>query len=164
VPRIVIAFGLGALLGLGLLFAWLRTRSGAEPAGPRRVAVLPFENLGRLEDAYFADGVTDAVRGKLAALPNLQVTARSSSSQYKQTTKSSQQIGRELGVEYILTGTVRWAKGAGGQSRVQVSPELVQVATASTKWQQPFDAALTDVFQVQADIAGRVAESPLASL
>ena len=85
--------------------------------------------------------------------------ARTSSVQYKQTTKSPQQIGQELGVDYLLTGTVRWEKEAGGQSRVQVSPELVQVSTASTRWQAPFEAPLTDVFRVQADIAGRVAEA-----
>ena len=71
-------------------------------------------------------------------------------SQYKQTTKSPQQIGRELGVEYLLTGTVRWEKDSrAGTSRVRVSPELIQVTTASTKWQAPFEAPLTDVFQVQ---------------
>jgi eukaryotic-like serine/threonine-protein kinase len=90
VPRIVIASGFGVLLGLGVLVAWLRTRPGAETTDPKRVAVLPFENVGDPADAYFADGVTDALRGKLAALPNLQVTARSSSSQYKHTAKSPQ--------------------------------------------------------------------------
>src|SRR6185312_15304627 len=122
---------------------------------------LPFENLGDSADAYFADGVTDEVRGKLAALPGLEVIARTSSVQYKQTTKSPQQIGRELGVQYLLTGTVRWekAKPSGGTSRVRVSPELIQVTTASTKWQAPFEAPLTDVFQVQGQIAGRVAEA-----
>src|SRR4051794_18086215 len=84
------------------------------------------------------------------------VTARSSSAQYKGTSKSPAEIGRELGVDYLLTGTVRWEKGANG-SRVRVSPELIQVSTGSTRWQEPFDAALTDVFQVQADVAGRVA-------
>jgi eukaryotic-like serine/threonine-protein kinase len=128
-------------------------------ASPRGLAVLPFENLGDSADAYFADGVTDAVRGKLSGLPGLQVTARSSSSQYRKTLKTPQQIGRELGVQYLLTATVRWEKVGGQASRVQVTPELVQAATASTKWQQPFDAALTGVFQVQADIAGRVAEA-----
>jgi TolB-like protein/Flp pilus assembly protein TadD len=103
--------------------------------------------------------MTDAVRGKLATLPGLQVTARTSSNQYKHTAKTPQTIGQELGVHYLLTGTVRWSKAPDGQNRVQVSPELVQVATASTRWQVPFDAALTDVFQVQADIAGRVAEA-----
>jgi TolB-like protein len=154
-------WGLGFLLGLGALFAWLRSRPGGDGAigGPKRVAVLPFENLGQREDEYFADGITDAVRGKLAAIPSLQVTARSSSSQYKGTAKSPGTIGQELGVQYLLTGTVRWEKAAGGQNRVQVSPELVEVATASTEWQVPFDAALTDVFLVQADIARRVAEA-----
>ena len=107
----------------------------------------------------FADGVSDAIRGKLAALPGFQVTASASSGQYKHTTKSLRQAGQELDVDYLLVGKVRWQKGEGGQSRVEVSPELVQVSTASTKWQEPFDAALTDVFQVQADIAGRVAKA-----
>ena len=62
-------------------------------------------------------------------------------------------------MQYILVGKVRWEKGAGGQSRVRVSPELVQTSTASTRWQQPFDAGLTDVFQVQADVASRVAQA-----
>src|SRR5690349_511253 len=154
------AMALGFLLGLGGLFGWLRSHGHAEetPAGIKRLAVLPFENLGSSEDEYFADGVTDEVRGKLASLSGLQVIARSSSGQYKKTSKSPQEIGRELGVDYLLTGTVRWEKSAGG-NRVRVSPELIQVGTAATTWQQPFDASLTDVFQVQADIAGRVAEA-----
>jgi serine/threonine-protein kinase len=159
VPIGLSALALGLLLGLGVLLAWLRARPEPGVAGPKRLAVLPFENLGDSASEYFADGVTDAVRGKLAAIPSLQVTARSSSSQYKHARKSPQMIGQELGVQYLLTGTVRWENGAGGQNRVQVSPELVQVATGSTEWQAPFDAALTDVFQVQADIAGRVADA-----
>jgi serine/threonine-protein kinase len=157
-PVLATTLAMGFVLGLGVLFGWLRTHGGETGgAGVKRVAVLPFENLGGGDDEYFADGLTDAVRGKLAALPNLQVAARASSAQYKRTTKSPQEIGRELGVQYLLTGTVRWEKEGAGQGRVQVSPELVQVSTASTRWQEPFDAALTDVFQVQADVAARVA-------
>jgi eukaryotic-like serine/threonine-protein kinase len=154
------AMALGFLLGLGVLFGWLRSHGRPDdvPAGVKRLAVLPFENLGSSEDEYFADGVTDEVRGKLASLSGLQVIARSSSGQYKKTSKSPQEIGRELGVDYLLTGTVRWEKSAGG-NRVRVSPELIRVGTAATTWQQPFDASITDVFQVQADIAGRVAEA-----
>ena len=125
----------GIALGLGVLFAWRRGRA-AEEAAPRlvrTVAVLPFENLGGAGDEYFSDGITDEVRGKLSSLPGLQVTARSSSAEYKKTHKRPQEVGRELGVDYLLTGTVRWEKGQGGASRVRVSPELIQVATGATK-------------------------------
>ncbi|HJR49662.1 MAG TPA: serine/threonine-protein kinase, partial [Gemmatimonadales bacterium] len=153
----------GFLLGLGVLFGWLRSHGGTEPTGPgttRLLAVLPFENLGDSTDEYFADGITDEVRGKLATLGGLKVIASSSAGQYKHSTKTAEQIAQELGVQYLLIGKIRWEKREGGRSRVRVSPELVQVApgsAATTRWQQPFDAALTDVFQVQADIAGRVA-------
>jgi serine/threonine protein kinase/tetratricopeptide (TPR) repeat protein len=160
VPVAAASLTLGFVLGLGLLFGWLRRHGGeaADENGSKRLAVLPFENLGGAGDEYFADGVTDEVRGKLAALPGLQVTARSSSNQYKKSTKSPQEIGRDLGVDYLLTGTVRWEKST-GTSHVRVSPELIQVTTGSTKWQEPFDAALTDVFKVQADVAGQVAQA-----
>ncbi len=153
-----LALVLGLLIGGGILFAWRYTRTTPVESGERRIAVLPFQNLGDSADAYFADGITDAIRGKLTALPTMRVIASNSSAQYRNTTKSPQEIGRELGVDYLLVGKVRWAR-AGGTSRVQVSPELIEVATADAKWQQPFDAALTDVFQVQADVAGEVAQA-----
>jgi serine/threonine-protein kinase len=162
VPVSALALGVGFLIGLGVLFAWRQNHAGAEPEGranAKRVAVLPFENLGDTADAYFAEGITDAVRGKLTGLPGMFVTASNSSNQYRSTTKSPQEIGRELGVDYLLVGKVRWAKAKEGASRVQVSPELIEVRTARATWQQPFDAALTDVFKVQGDIAGEVASA-----
>jgi len=154
----VVAGAVILMLVAGGAFAW-RARTVNFASGPTRVAVLPFENLGDSTDAYFADGVSDAVRGKLSALPSLKVIGRTSSTQYRHGSKSPKQIADELGVQYLLTGTVRWEKHAGGQSRVLVSPELLQASDASTKWTQPFDADLSDVFQVQADIASRVAQS-----
>ena len=71
VPRALATLALGILVGVGVLLAWLRARPEAGAAGPKRLAVLPFENLGQRDDDYFADGVTDEVRGKLAALPGL---------------------------------------------------------------------------------------------
>lgn len=163
IPSSLAILGIGILIGLGVLFAWRQHQPAvtASDRGVRRLAVLPFENLGDSADAYFADGVTDAVRGKLTALPGLDVIARASSEQYRGHDKSPQQIADELGVRYLLTGTVRWAKSPDGASRVQVSPELVDVGggTARSRWQQPFDAPLTDVFQVQGDIAGKVASA-----
>jgi TolB-like protein len=161
-PLAAITMGLGFLIGLGVLFAWRRTHGAEEGTGPRRLAVLPFENLGDSADGYFADGITDEVRGKLSQVSGLAVIARASSNEYRKTTKAPQEIARELGADYLLAATVRWEKTAGGPSRVRVSPELIRVepgAAPTTKWQQPFDASLTDVFQVQADIAGRVASA-----
>jgi serine/threonine-protein kinase len=157
------ALGLGVFLGLGVLFAWRRSHPGVGKTGGAKVlAVLPFENLGDSADAYFADGVANDLRTKLSQVPGLQVIARGSSNDYRKTTKTQQQIARELGVDYLLTATVQWEKIAGGASRVRVSPELVDVSpnhAPRSQWGQQFDAALTDVFQVQADIATRVAEA-----
>jgi eukaryotic-like serine/threonine-protein kinase len=146
------------LLGLGVLFGWSRMRRPA-PAGEadlKRVAVLPFDNLAKGDKLYFAEGITDEIRGKLATVPGLQVTARTSSARYAGSNKGPEEIGRELGVEYLLSGTVRWDQEGGG-SRVRVSPELIQASSGATRWQQSFDAPMTDVFRVQADVAERVA-------
>ncbi len=156
------ALALVAVLVAGALA--LRRAGGAaggeEGAANIRLAVLPFENLGDSGNAYFADGVADAVRGKLTELGGLQVIARSSSTEYRGSAKTPQQIGRELGARYLLTGTVRWARAANGTSRVEVSPELVDLGAGSaptSRWQESFDASLTDVFKVQSDIASKVA-------
>jgi len=163
VPLAALTLGLGFVIGLGLLFAWRSKGAPASPGtsanGAVRLAVLPFENEGDSADGYFADGMTEAVHDKLTSLAGLEVVGTASSRQYRGTTKTPQQIGQELGVRYILEGRVRWAKGAGGANRVRVSPELIDASSASAKWAQPFDAPLTDVFQVQGDIAAKVAQS-----
>ncbi|HEY2897898.1 MAG TPA: serine/threonine-protein kinase, partial [Gemmatimonadaceae bacterium] len=163
VPLAALTLGLGFVIGVGLLFAWRSkgtpTSPGASASGAVRLAVLPFENEGDSADGYFADGMTEAVHDKLTSLPGLEVVGTASSRQYRGTAKTPQQIGQELGVRYILEGRVRWAKAPGGASRVRVSPELIDASSASDKWAQPFDAPLTDVFQVQGDIAAKVAQS-----
>jgi TolB-like protein len=149
-----------AFAGWGVLAAVLLLRNpGVASAGSSgvRLAVLPFTNRGDPADAYFADGIADEVRGKLASLGGFQVTARSSSDQYRENAKAPQQIGRELGVDYLLSATVRWAKSSGGTSRVQVLPELISTKNGDVTWQQTYDADLTDVFRVQTEIASRVA-------
>jgi|NGEPerStandDraft_6_1074524.scaffolds.fasta_scaffold02989_5 TolB-like protein/Flp pilus assembly protein TadD len=158
---LVVVVALAVLAAVGVLLSQ-RSRTGeSESGGAKRVAVLPFENLGAPEDDYFADGVADEIRGKLTSLAGVQVIARGSSTPYKKTTKTPKQIAQELNVSYLLTATVQWEK-AGGTSRVHVTPELVDVTrpdAPTSKWQQPFDAALTDVFQVQSEIATRVAQA-----
>jgi eukaryotic-like serine/threonine-protein kinase len=141
---------------------WRGQSLAPKPAGGSdlSLAVIPFENLGDSADAYFADGITDEVRGKLAALRQLRVIASASSRQYRSTSKPPREIARELGVRYLLMGRVRWQKRPGDVSRVRVDPELVDVAggpAPATTWQQPFDAELSDVFRVQSEIAEQVA-------
>jgi serine/threonine-protein kinase len=163
VPVMALTLVLGILIGLGVLFAWRRSHSAGETkSGAKVIAVLPFENLGDSSTAYFADGITDAVRGKLSGVQGLQVIASASSNQYRHTEKSLTEIGRELDADYLLIARVRWAQGPDGTRRVEVSPELVQAEPGrppTTRWQQPFDAAVTDVFQVQSDIASKVASA-----
>jgi TolB-like protein len=159
---LIVAAVVATVLAIAGALLLRRTRWGSgEAGGMKRLAVLPFENLGAPEDDYFADGIADEIRGKLTSLPGVQVIARASSTPYKKTTKTPKQIAEELNVSYLLTATVRWEK-SGATSRVHVSPELVDVTrpdAPTSKWQQPFVAALTDVFQVQSDIATRVAEA-----
>ena len=155
-----IAVGIVLLVLAAALLVWRATRRHAETPGGHRLAVLPFENLGDSADAYFADGVTDELRGKLAAVPGLEVVAGLSSNDYRGPDRRLADIARELEVDYLLVGKIRWQRGRAGESRVRVSPELVRLAPGTpptTRWEQPFDAALTDVFAVQADIAAKVA-------
>jgi TolB-like protein/cytochrome c-type biogenesis protein CcmH/NrfG len=162
----IAAVVIAVLAVAGLLWS-RRAKTGTTAAGGvKRVAVLPFENLGSPEDGYFADGIADQIRGKLTSVPGIVVIARGSSTPYKKTTKTPQEIARELSANYLLTATVRWEKG-GGQNRVQVNPELVEIVSdgpPQSKWQQPFDASLTDVFQVQSEIATKVAQALGAAL
>ncbi len=143
---------------VGVTGAYWMTKRGGLASGEHRVAVLPFENAGSAEDAYFADGMTDEVRSRLSAIRGLRVTARASSSQYRRSTKTPREIGRELGVQFLLTGTVRWSK-TNGVSRVRVTPELTDVSSSETRWSLPYDTVMSDVFQVQASIAAKVAEA-----
>jgi TolB-like protein/Flp pilus assembly protein TadD len=112
-------------------------------------------------DAYFVDGVSDEVRTRLGKVAGLEVIARGSSLEYRHTTKRPSEIAHELGADYLLTGTVRWEKSSGA-SRVRVTPELVDARpgqAARSRWGEQFDAAMTDVFQVQGDIATKVADA-----
>ncbi len=158
--RNTIAGGVLAFAGWGGLASLMVLRSPAAPAGaagPIRLAVLPFVNRGDSADAYFVDGIADQLRGKLTELGAVEVSARSSTDQYRGTTKSPADVGRELDVEYLLSATVRTVRNPDGTGRVQMVPELIKAKTGAVTWQQTFDASLTDIFQVQADMAVRLA-------
>ncbi|HEX6251268.1 MAG TPA: protein kinase, partial [Gemmatimonadaceae bacterium] len=132
--------------------------TGAASARPMLV-VLPFQNLGGADDQYFADGMTEEITSRLAALGGLGVISRTSAMQYRNTDKPLRQIGEELNVGYVLEGTIRWEKRADGSSRVRVSPQLIKVSDDTHLWAQTYDAELKEVFTVQSDIAGQVAQA-----
>ncbi|HEY8061723.1 MAG TPA: protein kinase [Gemmatimonadales bacterium] len=160
-----------ALGGIAALAIWAMMATafavgGSTPGGTdsKRLAILPFENQGKADDAYLADGIVDEVRGKLTKLGQLSVIASTSTSQYRGTSKTPQQIARELGVGYLLVGKVRWEGAAGAGRKVQVVAELVDGGTGATTWQQVFDADVTDVFSMQTAMATRVAGALGAAL
>jgi len=135
----------------------LNERSGAVgPAGAERIAVLPFENLGSEDDAFFADGVTDEITGRLASVSGLAVVSRTGASHYAGTNKSSREIGGELGVKYLLTGTIRWARGQGAVERVRITPQLIRVVDDTNLWTEIYEFTMDDIFSVQSKIAGEV--------
>jgi serine/threonine-protein kinase len=154
----LVGLGVGAVVVVALAVAGVLWKRDTASATVRRVAVLPFENEGAAGDEYFADGMTDEVRSRLASINGIQVTARASSSQYKKTAKTPKDIGKELSVQYLLTGTVRWSK-ENGVNRVRVTPELIEVANQSSKWTQAYDTVLSNVFDVQSTIASQVAQA-----
>ncbi|MGH8016474.1 MAG: protein kinase domain-containing protein, partial [Candidatus Zixiibacteriota bacterium] len=121
------------------------------------IAVLPFDNLGSAEDEYFADGMTEEITSRLAGIKGLGVISRTSSMKYKTSDKNLTEIGRELGVDYILEGSVRWSK-VGGQSKVRITPQLVRVHDDRHMWAENYERALMEVFAVQADIATKIVE------
>lgn len=126
---------------------------------PPRIVVLSFENIGSPEDEYFADGITDEITGRLAQIGGLLVISRTSAMQYKGSGASLRRIGEELGVAWVLEGTIRTERVRDGPGEVRVIPRLVRVADDAQIWTDRYTARLLpgEIFRVQADIAERVA-------
>jgi non-specific serine/threonine protein kinase len=147
-----------AIVTLVFTKPWTTAPVSEEPS-KIMLAVLPFENLGNAEDAYFADGMTEEITARLAHVKELGVIARTSTKQYKNTDKSVTKIGEELGIDYILKGTVRWQKSTTGLQHIRVTPQLIKVSDATQVWANVYDEALSEVFALQSNIAGRVVEA-----
>src|SRR5436190_3828377 len=127
---IAVGISLVAALAHGLRTKLLPRGDSGPAASHKMLVVLPLENLGAPEDEYFADGLSEAITTRLGSVPSLGVIARQSAMGYKKTTKSPQAIGKELGVEYIVAGTVRWEKSARRPNRVRVSTALMRAVDA----------------------------------
>jgi TolB-like protein len=125
------------------------------PADPDRpsIAILPFSNIGGdPEQEYFADGMVEEIIAALSRTRWLFVIARNSSFTYKGQAVDVKQVGRELGVRYVLEGSVRKAAG-----RVRITGQLIDAATGAHLWADRFDGSLEDVFDLQDKVAVSVA-------
>jgi serine/threonine-protein kinase len=123
------------------------------------LVVLPFKNLGAPDHEYFADGITDEITARLNGVEDIGVIARTSAMVYKNSDKTVQVIGEELGVNYILEGTVRWQRGSELNNQVRVTPTLIKVADETQLWADVYQNDLVDIFQLQSDIAEKVVTS-----
>jgi TolB-like protein len=116
------------------------------------IAVLPFDNIsGDPEQEYFADGMVEEIITALSRFRQLFVIARNSTFTYKGRAVDVKQIGRELGVRYVLEGSVRKAV-----NRVRITTQLVDALTGAHVWADRFDGTLEDIFELQDKVAGRV--------
>jgi adenylate cyclase len=154
------------LLGVGLWASWPRPLgllidlagvSGPldEPALPDKpsLVVLPFENMsGDPEQEYFSDGITEELTNTLAGSPFIFVIARNSAFTYKGQHVNVEEVGRELGVRYVLEGSVRKA-----EDRVRITAQLIDATTAGHLWSESYDRDLSHIFALQAEIAEEVA-------
>jgi TolB-like protein/class 3 adenylate cyclase len=117
------------------------------------LAVLPFQNMsGDPEQEYFADGMVEEITTAIARLPWLFVIARNSAFTYKGKAIDVKQVARELGVRYVLEGSVRK-----GGNRVRITGQLIDTATGAHIWADRFDGALDDIFELQDEVASSVA-------
>jgi adenylate cyclase len=117
------------------------------------IAVLAFENMsGDPEQEYFADGISEDIITELSRFSDLFVIARNSSFQYKGKAVDLRQVGRELGVRYVLEGSVRR-----GEDRVRINAQLIDAGTGIHRWAERYDQQLKDIFSIQDDLARTIA-------
>lgn len=146
------------LIVVGVLL-WLRFGVGGDATvhdvGPKRIVILPFENLGPPEQDLFAVGITEEITSRLAAVSGLRVISRTTAQQYERSGRTAKQIGLDLGVGYLLEGSVRWQEQDDAR-RVRVSLQLIQATEDTQLWAETYDRVIDDLFGVQTEIAERV--------
>jgi len=127
---------------------------------PKSIAVLPFANMSEdKENAFFADGIHEDILTTLAVVRDLKVVSRTSVAQYRNTTKPIGQIAQELGVAYVLEGSVRRAG-----NKVRVTGQLIRAATDEHVWAKSYDRDLNDIFAIQSELATEIAGSLQSAL
>jgi TolB-like protein len=132
-----------------------RAEPDARPAPRLSIVVLPFTNLNDdREQQYFADGITEDLTTDLSRLENTFVISRNTAFTYRNKTVDTRQIGRELGVRYVLEGSVR---RSGNQ--VRINAQLIDAATDAHLWTERFDHDAGDLFALQNEMTSRLANA-----
>src|SRR5215470_4733603 len=144
------------IVGLGVYARWTYVRAKPAPlTGRSMLAVLPFANLtGDASQEYFSDGLTEEMIARLGNFDpqRLGVIARTSVMHYKRGSPPLDQIGRELGVQYVIEGSVRR-----DASHVRISAQLIQVRDQTHLWARQYDRDLKDLLALQSEIAKEIA-------
>jgi TolB-like protein/class 3 adenylate cyclase/Tfp pilus assembly protein PilF len=133
------------------------TASIAQPlaAPPLSIVVLPFANLSNDPDQqYFADGITEGLTTDLSRIPDMFVISRNTAFTYRNKAIDTKQIGRELGVRYVLEGSVQRSG-----NWVRISGQLIDAETDAHLWAESFDREIADLFSLQGEITGRIANT-----
>jgi len=160
-------FGLSVLILVGgVLALWeFYVRPDVAPASVEKmayplpdkpsIAVLPFDNMSKDPDQdYFCDGITEEIIAALAKIPNLFVIARNSTFTYKGKPVKIQQVAEDLGVQYVLEGSVRKS-----EDQVRITAQLIDAITGKHLWAERYDRPLKDIFAVQDEITFKILES-----
>src|SRR5262249_47280827 len=117
------------------------------------IAVLPFVNMsGDPQQAYFSDGITEDIITELSRFRELLVIARNSSFQYRDKANDLGRIGQDLGVQYVVEGSIRTAGG-----RVRITTGVIDIATKVQLWTEYYDRDMQDIFAVQGEVAQAIA-------
>jgi eukaryotic-like serine/threonine-protein kinase len=164
--RVAFIAGAAAALALVAVAGWRFSSIGSTPDAAPKLIVLPFKNNGQAADQFIADGLAEEVTSRVAGISGLNVIARASALQYTTRTPSLEDIGRETGVTYVVTGSVRTDRSGSGRGQVRVTPQLVRVSDGKVVWSEPLDARLEpgELFALQSSIAERIATKLNVSL
>jgi TolB-like protein/Tfp pilus assembly protein PilF len=157
IDRFAVMLSIVLIAALGTYFAWSRSRTRPQlSSGRLMLAVLPFENLtGDAGQDYFSDGLTEEMISQFGRIApeRLGVIARTSVMHYKHTQEPLEQIGRELGVQYVLEGSVRR-----DADKVRISAQLIQMSDQTHLWARQYDRGMTSLLALQGEIAQEIAD------
>ncbi|MBT8078854.1 MAG: winged helix-turn-helix domain-containing protein [Gammaproteobacteria bacterium] len=154
---------LGAVLVsliIGSTYFLLRPESADTPVenSPPVIAVIPFEDLSPIDGSHIVRGLTDAVATRLAGVSALRVISQNSTRQYEDSNEPAQSIGNALGAQYLITGTALQRLDNDETAWLRVNAHLIDVASDTYLWSQTYEQPLINIFDVQSEIAERVAQ------